>query len=208
MFCRPDPHDYGIEQVLLDSIYDQLPSGVNHPMRDLLDPAKQDGVANMIASLTGYLQNSTSQAVHNNVSPLLDAFAAAIQTATLTTHARDRETFTRDLICSLEDLSASADFPAQYAGDITSIITELRHSRLTNDPVARINAIRAAYFLVYDSWDKTKNNRLVYTILSDISILCDKTDDTPEMRRHVFFAAFDHFSRAILDKQQLGERWW
>ena len=189
-----DSTDYKYEKTLLDSYCSYIKAGLILPMNMLLNPEDQNAVSYVAACVCGYLRGgSGNAAIRDNSITTMDALSAIMQTVSLTTNAVELEAFTRYLICDLNTLANANGLPQSSVNAAYEIIRSLVESRISMGQVDRINAVRAAYFWLYDNWDYLKNETIAYCILFHISVLCDHAKDTHEMRCYLFYALLTHF---------------
>ena len=98
----------------------------------------------------------------------------------------------RDLIISIEGLVAKFRRNDSFEG--ISVFEEslyrLRQSRISNDPRSRHEALRAAFFAVYDKWAECSRAEQVDNILADIVCL-QSWKDTLDNRETVGMYLFE-----------------
>ena len=147
-------------------------------MKDLEDVSKTDAVGSVLASWSGYTGGMRLLELRQKgLSSLIEAIADTIQTAEFAANPH-QEVIWKNLIISIEELVA--EFRENDSSGGMSVFEEslyrLRQSRISNDLRSRHEALRAAFFAVYDKWAECSRAEQVGNILADIVCLLSWKD--------------------------------
>lgn len=161
-------------------------------MKDLEDMSKTNAVGYVLAGWSGYAgRMRILELRQKGLSSLVDAIAEIVQTAEFAAKP-SHEAMWRDLIISIEGLVAKFRRNDSFEG--ISVFEEslyrLRQSRISNDPRSRHEALRAAFFAVYDKWAECSRTEQVDNILADIVCL-QSWKDTLDNRETVGMYLFE-----------------
>lgn len=186
---HPTATDYTQQEKLLQQYADRIPTLMIAPINRLIDNNKKNVVSHFFARMSGYLRANTNR---KNTRVLMDALAASLATSSLSDSPSEVESFTRALLNDLQVLSQDK-IKSDIAEQIILDRTNLASSRFSSDVSARFLAIRAIFFTIYDNWEHFQSHNIVYSIISDISILCNYASDDYTMRQMTFDAAMNYF---------------
>lgn len=194
--------DYSYEKTLLERWADKMPAGLNGALVVLLDPESTDSVMGAIAGMCGYLRiSSGSPAVCGATFEFLSSFASVIQRSILTKNSEHLERFTRAIIADVRELVSGEGVPDSVAVEVKNAVDGLIRSRSSNCQEECLKASRTVFFSIFDAWNYINSIPLSYVILSHFAMLFGETDDTPDLRKQVFFAVINHF-----DEVEVAER--
>lgn len=208
VLCPEDPNaffeaildhpDFEYEKALLEGNI-RIPDVMCAPIRKLLDAESGNCVSYVFACMTGYLRGhlGSFDVIAPHTYMIMDAVAPTMRTVKLVEHPGELELMWKGLVANIRALSKLECLPEDISQDAADVVWQLRNSRANNDMDARLAALRAAFFWLYDNWGSIKCEPDAYYALSDISILADNASCSSVCRKHLFYALYNFYSAVV-----------
>lgn len=150
------------------------------------DDASPDRVSIAIAGISGYLRIAVNQVpeLKERTQGLVDAITAALSTAVLDPDRTSMEELWSVIKNGIAELKVLDRIPTQAKIEADSVIAALQKSRMDNDDVHRLQAVKAALFWLHDYWGSICLEQSAYNALSGVccSLASAPTDYTTRSR--------------------------
>lgn len=134
------------------------------------DDGSPERVSFAIANITGYLRSIVFRApkLKENTQGLVDAITAALSTSVLDADRTSMEDLWSVMKNNVAELKALDRISAQARIEADSSIEALQKSRLDNDDIQRLKAVKSVLFWLHDYWNLLCLEQAAYDALSGV----------------------------------------
>lgn len=134
------------------------------------DDGSPERVSFAIANITGYLRSIVYRApkLKENTQGLVDAITAALSTSVLDADRTSMEDLWSVMKNNVAELKALDRISAQARIEADSSIEALQKSRLDNDDIQRLKAVKSVLYWLHDYWNLICLEQAAYDALSGV----------------------------------------
>lgn len=134
------------------------------------DEGSPERVSFAIANITGYLRSIVYRApkLKENTQGLVDAITAALSTSVLDADRTSMEDLWSVMKNNVAELKALDRISAQARIEADSSIEALQKSRLDNDDIQRLKAVKSVLYWLHDYWNLICLEQAAYDALSGV----------------------------------------